>query len=80
MGGGVALLDFDNDGDLDIFFTNGARLDDPMPPGKKPDKATPAISTACTAMTAVEVHRRHREGRLVRRWVGVRYGRCGRGL
>jgi len=38
MGGGVALLDFDNDGDLDIFFTNGARLDDPMPPGKKPDK------------------------------------------
>jgi hypothetical protein len=41
MGGGVALFDFDNDGDLDIFFTNGARIDDPMPPGKNPDKSGP---------------------------------------
>ena len=24
--GGVALLDYDNDGFLDIFFTNGARI------------------------------------------------------
>ena len=39
MGGGVALLDFDNDGDLDVFFTNGARIDDPMPRGKLPQKA-----------------------------------------
>ena len=31
MGGGVALLDYDNDGRLDVFFTNGAKLDDPMP-------------------------------------------------
>jgi enediyne biosynthesis protein E4 len=38
MGGGVALFDYDNDGDLDIFFTNGARIDDPMPPGKLPEK------------------------------------------
>ena len=38
MGGGVALLDYDNDGRLDIFFTNGARLQDPMPDGKSPDK------------------------------------------
>ena len=29
MGGGVALLDYDNDGRLDMFFTNGARIDDP---------------------------------------------------
>src|SRR2546425_4657994 len=41
MGGGVALFDFDNDGDLDIFFTNGAQIDDPMPPGKKVDKSDP---------------------------------------
>ena len=34
MGGGVALLDYDNDGRLDIFLTNGARLDDPMPAGQ----------------------------------------------
>ena len=39
MGGGVALFDFDNDGDLDMFFTNGARLADPMPAGTKPDKS-----------------------------------------
>jgi hypothetical protein len=39
MGGGVALLDYDNDGRLDIFFTNGAKIDDPMPDGKMPDKS-----------------------------------------
>jgi hypothetical protein len=39
MGGGVALLDYDNDGRLDIFFTNGAKIDDAMPEGKLPDKS-----------------------------------------
>lgn len=39
MGGGVALLDYDNDGRLDIFFTNGALIDDPMPDTKTPDKS-----------------------------------------
>src|SRR5262245_62873640 len=37
MGGGVALLDYDNDGRLDVFLTNGARLADPMPAGKRPE-------------------------------------------
>ena len=41
MGGGVALFDYDNDGRLDIFFTNGARLDDPMPAQAQPDKSDP---------------------------------------
>jgi len=41
MGGGVALFDYDNDGDLDIFFTNGGGLEDPMPPGTKVDKSDP---------------------------------------
>ena len=42
MGGGVALLDYDNDGRLDVFFTNGAKLEDAMPRGKSPDKSDPA--------------------------------------
>lgn len=41
MVGGVAVLDFDGDGLLDIFFVNGAKLDDPMAPGKSPDKSDP---------------------------------------
>jgi enediyne biosynthesis protein E4 len=41
MGGGVALLDYDDDGRLDVFFTNGARLADPMAPGQRPDKSEP---------------------------------------
>src|SRR5205085_1455500 len=44
MGGGVALFDYDNDGRLDIFFTNGAKIDDPMPDGKLPDKSDPKFS------------------------------------
>src|SRR3954468_4954875 len=39
MGGGVALLDYDNDGRLDVFLTNGAKMDDPMPEGRQPGKA-----------------------------------------
>jgi enediyne biosynthesis protein E4 len=41
MGGGVAMVDYDNDGRLDLFFTNGAKIDDPMPEGKLPDKSQP---------------------------------------
>jgi hypothetical protein len=39
MGGGVAVFDYDNDGRLDLFFVNGAKLDDPMPKGAGPDKS-----------------------------------------
>jgi hypothetical protein len=41
MGGGVALFDYDNDGRADLFFTNGARLLDPMPKGAMPVKDAP---------------------------------------
>jgi enediyne biosynthesis protein E4 len=39
MGAGVAMFDYDNDGWLDLFFVNGARLQDPMPHGASPDKS-----------------------------------------
>ena len=41
MGSGVALFDCDGDGRLDIFFVNGARIDDPMPKGTLPVKDNP---------------------------------------
>jgi enediyne biosynthesis protein E4 len=41
MGAGVALFDCDGDGRLDIFFVNGARIDDPMPKGALPEKDSP---------------------------------------
>ncbi|MGI9071230.1 MAG: CRTAC1 family protein [Bryobacteraceae bacterium] len=41
MGSGVAWLDYDGDGNLDLFFVNGAGLRDPMPRGKAPDKSDP---------------------------------------
>jgi hypothetical protein len=44
MGGGVAVLDYDDDGWLDIFFANGAELLDPMPPGARPRKPVPRFA------------------------------------
>jgi len=41
MGSGVALFDYDNDDRLDIFFANGARIDDPTPKGTIPKKDGP---------------------------------------
>lgn len=41
MGSGVALFDYDNDGLLDIFLGNGARIDDPTPKNTTPQKDGP---------------------------------------
>jgi hypothetical protein len=38
MGGGVAMFDYDNDGRLDLYFGNGAHIDDPATKGAMPDK------------------------------------------
>ncbi len=38
MGGGCALFDYDSDGRLDIYFTNGALLPDPATKTSQPDK------------------------------------------
>lgn len=38
VGGGVAMFDYNNDGRLDLFFTNGASLKDPMLKTEAPDK------------------------------------------
>ena len=43
MGGGVALLDYDNDGRLDVFFTNGAKLEESMAEGRLPDQSDPGF-------------------------------------
>ena len=37
----VAFLDYDGDGLLDLYFVNGARVNDPMQPGAVPDKSDP---------------------------------------
>ena len=41
MPGGVALLDYNNDGLLDIFFVNGGRIDSPM---HRPGRERPSPS------------------------------------
>ena len=41
MGSGVALFDYDNDGRLDVFLGNGARIDDPTPKDTIPQKDGP---------------------------------------
>ncbi|HEY6802414.1 MAG TPA: CRTAC1 family protein [Pyrinomonadaceae bacterium] len=41
MGGGVGIFDFNNDGLMDLFFTNGAALKDAMTKNELPDKTDP---------------------------------------
>ena len=41
MIGGVGVLDYDDDGWLDVFFVNGAKLKDPQPDGEELDKSAP---------------------------------------
>lgn len=43
MGGGIALLDFNNDGRLDIFLVNSGKLDDPVKPPANFARRDPAF-------------------------------------
>src|SRR6202042_2595032 len=43
MGSGVALFDYDNDGRLDIFLVNGAKLSDPETLHDVPKKTGPTF-------------------------------------
>ena len=64
MGGGVALLDYDNDGRLDIFFTNGAKIDDPMPRRQAARQVRPQIlEPALSSESRRHIHRRDGKGR-----------------
>ena len=63
MGGGVGLLDYDNDGWLDVFFTNGATLTIRCPPATTRTNRIRGSGIACIATTGRYVHRRDREGR-----------------
>ena len=56
MSGGVAMLDYDNDGWLDLFFTNGAQLSDPMPAEARPRKSD---------RFANRLYRNRRDGRFI---------------
>jgi enediyne biosynthesis protein E4 len=40
MGGGVAMFDYDGDGRMDLYFVNGAALQESMN-GRRPDKSEP---------------------------------------
>ena len=41
MSGGVAILDANQDGWMDVFFLNGAKFEFPYPEGREPDKSDP---------------------------------------
>ena len=55
--GGVAVLDYNNDGCTDIFFTNGAAI--PEPSQDRPGILQPPVSQQLRH----DVYRRHRRGR-----------------
>ena len=47
MGSGVALLDYDNDGDLDVYLVQGASIDNGRAPRAIASSETMASSPGC---------------------------------
>ena len=64
-GSGLAFFDYDNDGWLDIYLTNGVRFEEePYPPGKAPTQHLFKNNRdgTFTDVTEKAGHRRHRLG------------------
>src|SRR5262245_52727049 len=55
MGGGVALLDYNNDGLLDIFLVNSGKLDDPVKSPANFSRREPAFWNRLYRLTRTEV-------------------------
>ena len=69
MGSGVAVFDYDNDGLLDLFFVNGAPLDDPMAKDAIPEKRSPKVEPVIPPAQGRHLRRRDRKIRVEGCWI-----------
>ena len=75
MGSGVAFLDYDGDGMVDLYFVNGARIDDPMRAGCSADKGRcAAIGIGSTGKSPMVAFEDVTEKALCSRFSGYGYG------
>ena len=75
MGAGAALVDYDNDGDLDVFLLQGQTFDPNAP--RDPARTHRLFRNELVESRIAALHRRHRRQRPRRHvlWDGRRHGR-----